>query len=287
MKIVLFGGSGQLGFEMIKRASDLNFDLIAPVTKEVDITSRNDVIAFISRVKPDVIVNSAAYTAVDKAEENPEAAYLVNRDGVRFIAEAALQNNCRVIHLSTDYVFDGSIETALTEDAPVNPVNVYGKSKLAGEIEIERILGSRGLVVRTSSLHGQRGLNFVHTMIELLSSRETVNVVSDQFMCPTWAGWLAECLLDLIRIDCSGVLHACGQGVTSWYGFASEIRTILEVSRKDLAIIEPVSSSNFLRPAPRPRYSALDCSKLSRILGRSALPWQAGLKFHMSELGYA
>ena len=106
MKIVLFGGSGQLGYELIKRASDLNFELIAPVTKEVDITARSDVFSFISRIKPDVIVNSAAYTAVDKAEAEPEAAYLVNQHGVRFIAEAALQFNSKVIHLSTDYVFD-------------------------------------------------------------------------------------------------------------------------------------------------------------------------------------
>lgn len=286
MKIVLFGGSGQLGHELIKRASDLNFQLIAPVTNEVDITTRSDVFSFISRVKPDVIVNSAAYTAVDKAEEDRERAFLVNQQGVRFIAEAAKQHNARVLHISTDYVFDGSGDVPLGEDSATNPINVYGESKLAGEQEIERILGPKGLVIRTSSLHGQRGSNFVHTMIDLLSSREVLTVVNDQFMCPTWAGWLAETLLDLIRIDCSGVLHAAGNGVTSWYHFAQEIRNILQSSGKKLAVIEPVSCSNFVRPAKRPIYSALDCSKLTKILGRQGITWQAGLKFHMSELGY-
>lgn len=286
MKIVLFGGSGQLGFELIKRASDLNFELIAPVTKEVDIRARSDIFSFISRVKPDVIVNTAAYTAVDKAETDPDDAFAVNQTGVRFIAEAARQYEARVVHLSTDYVFDGSANSPCSEKAVTDPINVYGKSKLAGELEIERILGPRGLVLRTSSLHGQRGANFVHTMIELITSRETVSVVNDQFMCPTWAGWLAEVILDLIRIDCSGVLHVAGQGVTSWYQFAREIRGLLESSGKNLANIEPTTSDKFIRPAKRPAYSALDCTKLSDTLGRPNITWQAGLRNHFSDLGY-
>jgi dTDP-4-dehydrorhamnose reductase len=290
MKIVLFGGSGQLGYELVKRASDLHFELVAPVTKEVDITSRSDVFGFIARSKPDVIINSAAYTAVDKAESEPERAFKVNHEGVRYLAEAARQYSARMLLLSTDYVFDGKGELPLAEEAPTNPINVYGKSKLAGELEVERILGKQGLVVRTSSLHGQRGTNFVHTMIDLLTSREIVSVVNDQFMCPTWAGWLAEVTLDLIRVDCHGIIHAAGQGVTSWFNFASEIRNVIEgsgrFSGQHLAKIEPVSGEKFIRPAKRPAYSALDSSKLSKVLGRPNISWQTGLKFHMSELGY-
>lgn len=287
MKIVLFGGSGQLGFELAKRASDLNFDFVAPVTKEVDITARNDVFSFVGRIKPSVIVNSAAYTAVDKAETDRDRAFLVNQNGVRFIAEAARQHNARLIHLSTDYVFDGTGHTPLTEEVEAKPINVYGDSKLAGEKEVERILGKQGLVVRTSSLHGQRGMNFVHTMIDLMTSRESISVVNDQFMCPTWAGWLAESLLDLMRIECSGVLHAAGQGVATWFDFAQEIRSLIEPSGRTLAKVEPTTADKFVRPAKRPKYSALDCSKLSRLLGRQPMSWQTGLQYHISELGFS
>ena len=286
MKIVLFGGSGQLGHELIKRAGDLHFDIIAPVRKEVDVKSREEVFSFIDRIKPDIVVNSAAYTAVDKAEEEPEQAFLVNRDAVRFMAEAVRNVNARMLHISTDYVFDGSGNSSLNEEAKTNPVNVYGESKLAGEHEVSRILGNKGLIVRTSSLHGQRGTNFVHTMIDLITSRDQVSVVNDQFMCPTWAGWLAEVMLDLIRTDISGILHASGEGVTSWYGFANEIAALLKKHGRQTAEIVPVSAAQFPRPAKRPAYSALNCEKLSRALGRKGLEWQQGLKAHFKDLGF-
>jgi dTDP-4-dehydrorhamnose reductase len=287
MKIALFGGSGQLGFELIKRAGDLNFEIVAPVKKEVDIKSRDDVFSFLARVKPDVVVNSAAYTAVDKAESDSDNAFLVNRDAARFIAEAVRNEGAKLLHVSTDYVFDGQISgRSLDESAETNPINVYGKSKLAGEQEVLRILAEKGLVLRTSSLHGQRGVNFVHTMIDLLCSKEKVSVVNDQFMCPTWAGWLAEVILDLIRSDASGILHACGSGVTSWYGFAEEISKVLQKNNRKVADIEAVSAANFPRPAKRPAYSALNCDKLKKTLGRANMSWRDGLGQHFKDLGF-
>ena len=286
MKILLFGGSGQLGYEVTYRARDLHFDMVAPHESELDIGDGPQVTALVNRINPDVILNCAAYTAVDQAEAQPELAFRVNRDGVRNIALAAKEARCRLLHISTDYVFDGQAREPIPETAQTGPLNVYGASKLAGEEVALRLLGDQALIVRTQSLHGQRGTNFVHTMLKLFTERDVVKVVSDQFMCATWAGWLAEVLLDLVRLNTSGIYHAAGDGVISWHQFAVGI---YELSRRRIGRevqIEPVSTAEFPRPARRPVYSALDCKKLSALLGRKPISWEEGLRRHMDELGY-
>lgn len=289
MRFLLFGGSGQLGFEFIKRANDLNFEVISPVLSELDIGSQSQVVAFCERVRPTVIVNCAAYTAVDKAEEQVEEAYRVNATGAENVAKGAVRAECRLLHVSTDYVFDGNATSPIAEDTPTAPLNVYGKSKLEGERRVQQILAERSLIVRTSSLHGQHGENFVHTMLKLIRDRDEVRVVDDQWMSPTWAGWLAEVLLDLSRMNAQGIVHACGAGVCSWFEFAKEIQAVSagKIDRRPACRVEPTTVANFPRPARRPRYSAMDCTKLSRLLGRPPIPWQEGLRAHLLDIGYA
>ncbi|MFN4894621.1 MAG: dTDP-4-dehydrorhamnose reductase [Pseudomonadota bacterium] len=292
MKILLFGGSGQLGFELKKRAADLNFTVVSPVTKEIDITEGKQVANLVVSLKPDVVINSAAYTQVDKAEEESERAFAVNAEGVRYVAEACARADTRLIHISTDYVFDGLTGRPLREDDPVNPVSVYGRSKLMGEQFVAEILGDRGLVVRTQALYGQKGVNFVHTMLKLFTERPELKIVDDQFVSPTWAGWLAEAVLDLARLKVGGTLHASCSGVVSWYGFAVEIQRLAAdklgtrgVDGCQLARIERTTAAELNRPAKRPVFSAFDTSKIAQVLRRQPLSWEVALQQFLIEIG--
>lgn len=287
MRILVFGGSGQLGHEVVRRALDLHFDVIAPVFSEVDVANQSQVEFLAQKIKPDVIINGAAYTAVDAAEKERELAMRVNHEGTRNVARAARQQGARLMYISTDYVFPGNVPAPLDENAPTGPLNVYGASKLAGEQAVLEELGGRGLIVRTSSLHGAKGDNFVHAMIKLFKERDEVNVVYDQEMSPTWAGWLAEVLLDLCRIECSGVVHATSAGATNWYEFAREIyrRTRSQIARE--VRLNPITAAEFGRPALRPAYSVLDCTRLEGFIGRPTPAWQDGLTHHLKELGYS
>ncbi len=281
MKILLFGGSGQLGGELREKAKDLSFEVIAPVTKEVDISDRAQVIHLIKQVAPSVIINSAAYTAVDKAESERDRAFEINAKGPRIIGEAALEVGARVIHISTDYVFSGEASEPLDEGAKTGPINVYGESKLEGEKALQEIIPDNSLVIRTASLHGALGENFVSTMLRLFKEKESVSVVNDQVMSPTYAGWLAEVLLDLARMkDVVGLLHAAGQGAISWFDFALEIKKQSGLKCE----IKPVSHTEFKRAARRPKYSALSTRALAAILGRPSISWQEGLRLHLERL---
>lgn len=287
MKILLFGGSGQLGFELKKRAAALDFELVSPVTKELDITDREQVGVLIRSLKPTVVVNSAAYTAVDKAETDQERAFAINAEGARNIAEGCATTSSRLIHISTDYVFDGTLGRPLREDDPVHPLSVYGRSKLEGERYVQGILAEQALVVRTQALYGQRGMNFVQTMLKLFTERDVLKVVDDQFVSPTWAGWLAEVLLDLVRLPVGGTLHASCDGVVSWFDFAREIKRLATKSfeGRTVARIEPTTAAELNRPAPRPIYSAFDTSKLVSVLGRPCVSWQTALTEYLTEIG--
>ncbi len=287
MKILLFGGSGQLGFELKKRAADLNFSLVSPVTKEVNISEETQVKSLVESLKPDLVINSAAYTAVDKAEQEVDLATAVNADGARYVAEACSRTKARLIHLSTDYVFDGLLQRPLREDDPVNPVSVYGRTKLQGEEYVRKIAGERGLIVRTQALYGQKGINFVHTMLKLFAERQELKIVDDQFVSPTWAGWLAEAVLDLARLQVHGTLHASCSGVVSWYDFAAEIHRLAAPSfeGRQMARIERTCAADLNRPAKRPVFSAFDVSKISDVLHRVPLTWNDALQRFLTEIG--
>jgi len=193
-----------------------------------------------------------------------------------------------LIHISTDYVFDNSYREPINEEAQPNPLSVYGASKYAGERAVQAILGDAALIVRTSSLHGRCGHNFVHTMLRLMSERDRVQVVSDQIMSPTWAGWLAEVILDLGRIPARGVVHACGRGAVSWFDFACEIKRLVgnQLQGRGCAELEPIKLADYKALARRPIYSVLDTARLTGLLGRAPISWQEGLRAHLMELGY-
>ncbi len=286
MKILLFGGAGQLGKEIQKRAADLNFEVVSPVVKELDISEKDQVIYLARQVKPDVILNSAAFTAVDQAEQEQELAFQINRDGAAYAAMAARQSGARLIHISTDYVFSGEGKTPLKESDPTDPRSVYGASKLAGEQAVLEENPERSVIVRTSSLHGAYGHNFVHTMLSLFEQKDELRVVNDQIMSPTWAGWLSEVLLDICRTDHAGILHASGRGAISWFDFATRIYEYSRqaLNRKGELKIIPATSQEYTRPAPRPAYSVLDCSLLARVIGREIPGWEIGLEMHLREI---
>jgi dTDP-4-dehydrorhamnose reductase len=287
VKILLFGGSGQLGHELRKRAEDLHFELVSPVTKEVDITDANQVISLIESVRPAVVINSAAYTAVDKAEEEQERAFAINATAVRTLARACKGSGARFIHVSTDYVFDGLLGRPLREDDPANPVSVYGRSKWQGEEYVREELGEDGIIVRTQALYGQKGVNFVQTMLRLFREREVLKIVNDQWVSPTWAGWLAEVILDLVRLPAKGTFHASCDGVVSWYDFASEIQrlSLPHFQGQAVARLEPTTAAELNRPAKRPVFSAFDTTKLQSTLRRPIMPWQRGLREYLTEVG--
>lgn len=286
MRIALFGGSGQLGTELKGRSRALDFDLFSPVRNEVDVVEAEQVKGVLESLQPDVVVNAAAYTAVDKAEEERDLAFSINSDGARNIADACRAVGARLIHISTDYVFDGSLGRPLSERDSVNPLSVYGASKLAGEQACLESLGGQCVVLRTQALYGRGGANFVSTMLSLFKEREHIKVVNDQFVSPTWAGWLAEVVLDLIRIDCAGVLHASCGGTVSWFDFAQMIqaksRVILGLDSQ--TVIEPIGAKDFQRPAKRPGFSAFDTDLLEATLKRPIVSWEASLDFFLEEL---
>ncbi len=283
MKLLIFGGSGQLGQEILIRAKDLNFETVYPSLKELDITESSQVNFLVGQVKPDIIINCAAYTAVDKAEEEIDLCYKINRDGAKYIAQAAEKFKSRLVHISTDYVFAGDGNTPLKETDSTQPKSIYGKSKLEGEHEVLKYTDGKAAVLRTASLHGKFGNNFVHTMLNLFDAKKPVSVVADQFMSPCWAGFLAETILDVIRIDFNGVLHCAGIGQISWFEFASLI-TELAYLPKDKPEITKTSLDKFPRPAPRPKYSCFDLNKYTSTLGRKPIAWQDGLKFHLKDI---
>jgi dTDP-4-dehydrorhamnose reductase len=252
----------------------------------------------IRSVRPQWIVNPAAYTAVDKAESEPELAYAVNRDAVRAIGEEAQRIGAVVIHFSTDYVFDGQGSRAYTEADPTGPVSVYGASKLAGEIALAES-GAAHLIFRTSWVYGGRGKNFLLTILKLAREREVLRVVGDQHGAPTWSRDLALMTAAAVR-RCEadggglaeavkrvgGVYHAAGAGETTWYGFAAEA-VRLERAREPkvrLAEIEAIRSAEYPTPARRPANSRLNCERLKEQFGWKMMDWQESLYRVLSDL---
>jgi dTDP-4-dehydrorhamnose reductase len=287
VRILLFGGSGQLGFEVKKRARDLDFEVVSPVTAELDVSDRAAVVRFIATLKPEVVINSAAYTAVDKAEHDVEPAMLVNRDAAGYVAEACAAEGCRMIHISTDYVFDGSLGRELKESDATNPLSVYGRSKLEGEERVVAALGEKALILRTQALFGQKGVNFVQSMIRFFPERPSLRVVDDQWVSPTWAGWLAEVILDFVRMPASGIVHASCRGTVSWFDFACEIQKLVRprFEGQPLAVIERTIAKDLNRPARRPTYSAFDTTHIAKLLGRAPMTWQEGLRQYLLDIG--
>lgn len=275
---------GQLGFEL-KRTAPANIVLFAPTEADLDITSRDSVFACIEKEKPAVIINCAAYTAVDKAESEIEKAYAVNQTGPRYLAEAARQHNALLAHISTDFIFDGSQGRPYGIADRPNPLSVYGKSKLAGENEVMNS-GAEALVVRTAWLYSAHGNNFVKTMLRLMKEREGIGVVTDQIGTPTWANSLARVIWQLLDHNVCGLFHWSDAGVASWYDFAVAIQEeahALGLLQKQIPI-KAIATADYPLPATRPGFSVLDKTATCRSIGRQPDHWRANLRQMLKEL---
>ncbi|WP_319559798.1 dTDP-4-dehydrorhamnose reductase [Marispirochaeta sp.] len=277
--IWIIGNQGMLGKE-VSRIFDEAGTAQVGSDREVSILDPAAMQSFAKEYRPAWIVNCSAYTAVDKAEEEQNAAFALNRDGPANIAKVARELDIPLIHISTDYVFDGSSPEPLREDAPTGPQSIYGKSKLAGEEAVRSTL-DRHVIIRTAWLYGEFGANFVFTMLKLMSSRETIKVVDDQRGSPTWARELARLIAVIIAADSTayGTYHFSGEGECSWYGFAREIYRLGRekgMLQSDCEIV-PCSSAEFPTPARRPRYSLLSKEKVKRVFGIEIPDWKTSL----------
>ncbi len=299
MKVLLTGCGGQLGREVAAALAGKGgkgnggYEAECLGSSALDITDRQEVLSTVARVSPAVIINCAAYTRVDDAEKERGRAFAINRDGPANLAEAAFKAGARLVHISTDFVFDGSKTTPYNETDPTGPLGVYGASKLAGEEVIARMLKEH-VIVRTSWLYGQGGKNFVHTILKLAEEREEIRVVDDQTGSPTWTYDLAGALKSILkRISGTadggvwGIYHYADEGAVSRHGFASAI--IEEAGALGAPIkcrsVVPIPSSEHPAPAPRPAFSVLDTEKIKRTFSVNIPPWRASLKRMISGIG--
>jgi dTDP-4-dehydrorhamnose reductase len=259
-KILVTGANGQLGSEFRHLSSiDNKYQWIFTDREELDLTDLENLTTEISGIKPDILINCAAYTAVDKAESEIELADVVNHQAVAIMADWTFANDCKFVHVSTDYVFDGTSNVALSEDAPTGPINVYGKTKLAGENAC-LIENPKSIIIRTSWVYSSYGANFVKTMSRLMKEKDTLNVVNDQIGSPTYAADLAQAILDILSHSNwqAGIYNYSNEGEISWYEFALAIQEMSGFECK----VSGISSSQYPTPAKRPAFSLLDKSKI-------------------------
>jgi dTDP-4-dehydrorhamnose reductase len=283
MRILLTGANGQVGWELSNRGAKRGLEILALDRSALDITDTISVSREVNRPGVSLVVNAAGYTAVDEAESEPELAFAVNRDGPAYLASACGKAGIPLVHISTDYVFDGQKKGVYLVTDPVSPLSVYGKSKAAGEVEVRKHLREH-FILRTGWVYGVHGHNFVKTMLRLGREREVVQVVTDQYGCPTYAADLAETILRIATQFLEGgqvhwgTYHYCGKGVTSWHGFAEEIfRLASEDSSLKVKRVEPISTSEYPTPAQRPASSILDCSVLEHTFNIHPQPWAESL----------
>ncbi|MGI8487670.1 dTDP-4-dehydrorhamnose reductase [Pectobacterium sp. S5] len=266
MKILLTGANGQLG-RCFQDRLPAEWEILATDSNELDITDLERVAEVVKSFQPDAIVNAAAYTTVDKAESEPEIAKSINVHGPQNLAIVATKYNVRLVHVSTDYVFDGSATEPYNEDSATNPLSVYGNTKLAGEQAVTKI-SPEAIIVRTAWVFSEYGNNFVKTMLRLAKERDSLSIVNDQRGCPTYAGDLAQAIISLLEKNVDGgVYHYCGDKEVSWYEFAEGI---FKVASKKNAIsciptLAAISGEEYPTPAKRPKYSVLSCLKINSL----------------------
>jgi dTDP-4-dehydrorhamnose reductase len=284
--ILLIGADGQVGFEL-KSSLECLGNVIACTRKELDLGDSAHVIAQVKNFKPAIIVNAAAYTAVDRAENEPELALQINGIAPGILAEEAKRLNALLVHYSTDYVFDGDSKVPYIEKDAPNPLNVYGLTKLIGEKNIQAIEGPH-LILRTSWVYSRRGHNFLKTMLKLADTGREISVVSDQFGAPTWSRFLAEHTAKILMIlqnandpeKLYGLYHLTPTGSTSWYGFA---KAIFAQQDKN-PILNAITSEQYVSAAKRPLNSVLSSAKLTKAFGLQLPTWQSGLESCLNEV---
>lgn len=293
MRLMLTGANGQVGWELRRSLMPIG-DVIAMDHAGCDLSQPRDLPRIVRDLRPDIIVNAAAYTAVDQAEEEEQLATIVNGTAVGVLADEARKSDALLIHYSTDYVFDGTKQSPYTEDDPPRPINAYGRSKLAGE----RAIGESAvdyLILRTSWVYAARGHNFLRTILRLARERDELRIVADQVGAPTWAREIADATALIVRQACgerargdftSGVLNVTAAGATSWHGFAE---AILEQARSRPGVpptrtkIHPISSAEYPRPAARPKNSRLAGERLRERFDIALVDWKQTLALCMQD----
>lgn len=277
LKIVVTGANGQLGRELSQWTTE-TAEIIGLSRSELDITSLPACRNLFALHRPDVVIHCAAYTAVDKAESEPDEAFRVNAAATRNVAVAAREIGAKLCYISTDYVFDGNSTVPYNEYDQINPQTVYGKSKYAGEQAVQT-LHDRFYIVRTSWVYGKYGNNFVKTMLKMAGERDKLKVVADQIGSPTYTYDLAAFLLELVQTDYYGIYHASNSGICSWFEFAN---AIFEDSGTTI-LVEPCTTADFPRPAPRPAFSVMDQTAI-RSNGLNMLrPWREALNHYLKD----
>lgn len=308
MKILITGQGGQLAWEL-EQTSPHSLEVICLSSKELDISNQEIVNKVLSSHNPDVVINAAAYTAVDKAETEQDKAYAVNKQGSENLALACKELKAKLIHISTDFVFDGTSSIPYQTGDRTNPINVYGASKLAGDIKVNEILGSDATIIRTAWVYSSHGHNFVKTMLRFMAEKEQLGIVYDQVGTPTWAKGLAKLIWSLIKLESHKavektpslralqpsniegrtealLLHWTDAGVCSWYDFAIAIQELaIEKGMLDKTIpIRSIPASAYPTPAARPNFSVIDKSTAEQESGVETIHWRKQLSEMMDEL---
>jgi dTDP-4-dehydrorhamnose reductase len=293
MKVLVTGCNGQVGTELMGLAAGFGIDAVGVDYAELDITDAGAVTKVMQELQPQAVINAAAYTAVDKAESESEQAYAVNRDGPANLASACAEHNIPLLHISTDYVFDGNKQGAYTEEDDVQPLGVYGKSKLAGDVAVRETC-TQSIILRTSWVFSAHGNNFVKTMLRLGQEREQLAVVADQTGCPTAAREIAHTLYNMLVANVEagsnghwGTYHFCQPEPTNWHSFAEAI--FAEARAQGIALkveaVRPITTKEYPTAAQRPANSVLDCSKIEKDFNLSIKPWQESLAEVIKDLG--
>jgi dTDP-4-dehydrorhamnose reductase len=282
VKLLVTGRDGQLARGVLETAG-ANVQVVAIGRPELDLADEKSVIAAVARERPDIVVNAAAYTAVDKAETEPAVAYAVNTLGAQHVAKACAAHALPIIHISTDYVFDGTKPGPYLEGDPTAPINVYGRTKLEGEQRVAKAC-ERHLILRTAWVHSPWGVNFVKTMLRLAAARPNIGVVDDQMGSPTYAPHLAAIVLAIAaRVSADpagvrwGVYHAVSGGETTWFGFAREVFRHAAEQGLPVAELSAIATAAYPTPARRPANSRLNCDRLRLSLGLELPDWRVGV----------
>jgi len=292
MRILIIGADGQIGWELCRALGDTH-DVLATTRSQIDMTDFDSIRGAIRQYQPQLVINAAGYTAVDRAEQEPQLAMTVNGEAVGVIGEECRKLSAAVIHYSTDYVFDGTSSTVYLPTSPANPISAYGLSKLAGEKAL-RASGANHLILRTCWVYGGRGNNFLITMLRLGRERPELRIVNDQTGSPTWSRDIAHATADIIdrsiRPDSaevrfpggSGIHHLAASGQTTWFDFAGRIFELAGFT--PLPRLIPITAAQYAAPAKRPAFSVLDCSSAAQTFGIRLPNWQDSLRTVMAEL---
>ena len=289
MKILVLGSKGQLGCCLVDQLHDKDFEVIFTSRSEIDMVDLEEVKTSITESNPNVVINATAYTAVDKAEDEKQEAAKINHFAVANLAKTCNEIGCWLIHISTDYVFDGAASLPYDENSETNPQCVYGNSKLKGELAIQAS-GCRYLIIRTAWVYSEYGNNFLKTMLRLGADHDELSIVGDQIGCPTYAQDIAKSIVSILSFldlegSSSGIYHYCGDEPCSWYDFARAI--FLEAGMHGLktpSYVKSIKTSDYPTPAIRPAYSVLDCSKIESFFDVNRSNWREGIKIVIDRL---